>query len=294
MPRLFFLFCYVALVFPAGYAYGQQQILTAEKTTESITIDGLTTESFWQKAVPVTVHDAIANIDIQLKAAYSDDTIYLTAHFADATEDRKHRSLVWNSELGSYENGPTREDVFVVKWNMSPHDNDLTLHSDRPYRADVWFWKAHRTDHSGHADDKLQFYTTTRKKNGQQLISTSGKIFYLQRLGDDGDSAYLPKLYVNYVEPVVEKYELTTPSSSRADILAKGVWSDGYWTIEFARKLDTGHGDDLQMDPARRYHFGVSRYEIAGRAIEPDSDQPLYGCGDVGELIELAFAPAAQ
>jgi len=267
--------------------------LHALKVTTPPTIDGHAEESVWQRATPLSVHDAIADIDITLKAVYTDQNIYLVASFDDATENRFHRSLVWNSEIESYENGPSREDVVVLKWNMSPHDTDLTLHSDRPYRADIWFWKAHRTDHSGHADDKFQFYTTTRKKNGQQLISKSGKVFYLQRLGDEGDSAYLPKLYVTYAGAIVEKYRLVMPTGSRADILAKGVWQDGRWTIEFSRALDTGHSDDIQFDTQRPYRFGVSRYEIAGRDKEPESEQPLYGCGDVGELIDLVFDSAS-
>lgn len=34
---------------------------------------------------------------------------------------------------------------------------------------------------------------------------------------------------------------------SRDDIGGKGVWQDGRWTVEMERKLNTGHGDDIQF-----------------------------------------------
>ena len=174
---------------------------------------------------------------------------------------------------------------------MVPHPTTLTLKENRPYQADIWFWKAHRTDHAGFADDKIQHYTTTRDKKAKMLISSEGNVFYLQREGDAGDPAFQPLLYAGYVREQMPKYELVTPAGSRADIRAKGEWQAGNWTIEFSRQLDTGHHDDVRFELSGRYPFGVSRYEIAGRDPEPDSETPLYGAGEVGELIVLTFSP---
>lgn len=41
------------------------------------------------------------------------------------------------------------------------------------------------------------------------------------------------------------------------DIKSKGVWQDGIWTVEFARKMKTSQWDDLQFDPAGEYHFDM-------------------------------------
>ncbi len=41
------------------------------------------------------------------------------------------------------------------------------------------------------------------------------------------------------------------------DIKSKGVWQDGVWTVEFARKMKTGQWDDVQFDPAGEYHFDM-------------------------------------
>lgn len=274
----------------AGFA---MQALVATKTAVAPQIDGRADDDCWQHASPVTVHDIVANIDIVLKAAHDGENVYLLAEFPDADESRLHRALVWQPELKSYQNGPTREDSLVLKWSMSGADADLTLKSDRPYRADIWYWKAHRTDHAGYADDKIQHYTTTRDKKSLLLLSKSGKVFYLLRRGDAGGPAYKPKLQAEYSEDLVAKYDQISPGGSRADVRAKGDWRDGRWVIEFARKLETGHDDDLQMELGGHYYFGVSRYEIAGRQpeLEGESDNPLFGSGEVGELLQLSFQP---
>ncbi len=276
-----------------GTACFAMQTLVATRTTVAPQVDGHADDACWQQAKSVTVRDVVANIDIVLKAAHDGENVYLLAEFADADESRLHRALVWKPELNSYQNGPTREDTFVFKWSMSGADADLTLKSDRPYRADIWYWKANRTDHAGYADDKIQHYTTTRDKKSLLLLSKSGKVFYLLRDGDAGEPAYKPKLQAAYTEDLVDKYDLLTPQGSRADVRAKGHWQDGRWVIEFARKLDTGHDDDLQMALDGLYRFGVSRYEIAGRQEEQEgeSDNPLFGSGDVGELLQLSFQP---
>ena len=285
------LFLFVTcLIGPSAFAL---QPLVAAKVAAAPQIDGLAQEAFWQQAQAVTVHDAVADIDITLKAAHDGENVYFLVEFPDVDESRLHRALVWKEELQTYQNGPTREDSLVLKWSMSGSDADLTLKSDRPYRADLWYWKAHRTDHAGYADDKIQHYTTTRDKKSLLLLSHSGKVFYLLRKGDKGEPAYKPKLQTTYSEDLVAKYDLLTPSGSRADVRAKGHWQDGRWVVEFARQLQTGNADDLQMVTSGKYLFGVSRYEIAGRKPElaSESDVPLFGSGDIGEVLQLSFQP---
>jgi Ethylbenzene dehydrogenase len=291
--RLFLFVCFLSIALLGSSVAFALQPLVAVKTSTAPKIDGLANEAFWQQARTVTVRDIVANIDIKLKAAHDGEHVYLLAEYLDADESRLHRALVWKPELNTYQNGPTREDSLVFKWSMSGPKVDLTLKADRPYRADIWFWKAHRTDHAGYADDKVQNYTTTRDKKSLLLLSKNGKVFYLQRNGDVGGPAYQPKLQAERTEDLLPKYDLLVPSGSRADVRAKGHWQDGRWVIEFARKLQTEQFDDLQMDLNGSYSFGVSRYEIAGRQPEPvtESDVPLFGSGEVGGLLQLSFQP---
>jgi len=107
-------------------------------------------------------------------------------------------------------------------------------------------------------------------------------------MGDTGRSSYKTNIFIDYVGNVVQRYTLRQPQSSRADVKAKGVWKDGSWTIEFARPLFTGNSDDVNFQALKSYGFGVSRYEIAGRPPE-NSDQPLFGSGDISEILTLEF-----
>jgi len=285
MPIVIALFLLLSAVVDAGAG----QVLTAARVETPPVVDGNAADPAWEQAQAVTVHDVVADIDITLKAVFSGETLYLLGEYPDATESRLHRQLVWNPRLQGYEDGPAREDCLVLKWSMVPHETTLSLKENRPYRADIWFWKANRTDHAGYADDKMQIYSTTRDKKAKLIISENGNVFYLVRLTDEGQPAYQPVLQAGYTQDRVDKYEYRIPTGSRADVRAKGHWKDGKWTVEFSRRLNTSHDDDVKFSLNGVYPFGVSRYEIAGRDPEPESDTPLYGCGDVGEILTLKF-----
>jgi hypothetical protein len=52
---------------------------------------------------------------------------------------------------------------------------------------------------------------------------------------------------------------------SRADVLEAAKWNNGTWTAEFARKLVTGHGDDVQFDEFTKvYLFDVALMDNTG------------------------------
>lgn len=64
---------------------------------------------------------------------------------------------------------------------------------------------------------------------------------------------------------VVPERILREPSDSRADIRQAGTWSNGEWTVEIKRALDTGNDDDVQFsDLSLDYLFGVSVMDNAG------------------------------
>jgi hypothetical protein len=108
-------------------------------------------------------------------------------------------------------------------------------------------------------------------------------------MGDGGSPAYQAKIEIDYRGDMIPQFVPKKPSGSRADIRAKGLWNRGEWCIEFARSLNTGHLDDVQFDIGRTYFFGVSRFEVAGRAPDPALSQPQYGAGDVSEKLWLVF-----
>lgn len=263
--------------------------LACMATSETPLVDGNSDDSIWQKTQSISTLDAVAGVDHEIRCAYNKEQIFIQVKFPDADENREHKPLAWNAEETRYIIDREREDTLVLKWNMEPFITDISLSADEVYKADVWYWKSVRTDHAGFADDKLHIYSDQPLKKGSRLLSKSGRRYYLQRKGDDGRSAYKSRLPAGFEEQRISGYEYRLPQGSRADVRAKGHWSNGWWTIEFARDLNTGNADDVQLITSRRYQLGVSRYEIAGRKPDLELQVPLFGSGEVGENIFLVF-----
>ncbi len=290
MNRFFFtITCIVFCVFLFHGVGECETNLIAMKTVDKITIDGQNKEAVWQKAEPLTIHDPIAKLKITLKALYSDKKVYISVQFPDSDENRAHKKWVWDTSKKLYKIGPNREDVFVVKWFIEFDPNGLSLYAGKPHKADIWYWKADRTDPKGYADDKIQYLQTKYEKRATKIISTAGTPLYLIRKGDRGDSAYTTRLVVEYTGEKVQRFDHRIPSGSRADVRAKGLWHKGVWTIEFARLLKTGQNDDINLDIRNTYTLGVSLLEIAGRGMEKGSEKPLFGSGDIHQGIVLSF-----
>jgi hypothetical protein len=263
--------------------------LTAKKIDQSPIIDGNGSDAVWSNLPSIVTHDPIADIDITLKAAYTRDHILLLLSFPDPDESRFHEGWIWQKDAQRYEPGPYREDVCVLKWSLDREKSDLSIRSSKPHTADIWFWKAHRSDPMGYADDMIHVYAAVELPNARKIISQDGQAMYLQRLGDSGESMYENIVYDDYQGDELTHFKNRRPSGSRADIRARGGWADGIWTIEILRTLQTGHEDDVQFDVQQRYPFGISRYGIGGLEPERDSQQPLFSSGDVSEVLFLIF-----
>lgn len=276
------------ITFCCHFCFADQRIV-AIKVDEAPIIDGTGDDAVWGKDTAIITHDKVADIDVTLKAVYTEQEIYFLVEFADADESRAHKSWVWDKEIEVYKIGPTREDSFLFKWNMGSEPVDLSVYSDDNYAADIWFWKASRTDPSGFADDKMHYLGVEEQKHSVMIKSRSGENKYLSRPADKGDPSYEDLIYLEYAGDVLPHFAKQLPTGSRADVKAKGQWADGKWTIEFARALNTGNEDDILLDIDKEYLFGISKYEIAGREDNPKADQPLYGAGDVSERLTLQF-----
>jgi len=265
------------------------QVIRTHKTSQEPLVDGLETEDVWKNIAAVITFDPIAQLEIKIKSAYSGTKIFFLVSFPDENESRTHREWIWNNDDKIYIEGPDREDVFVFKWKLDEKTQDLSVFSDETYEADIWYWKACRTDPQGFADDKIQRLFNYPAKNTFEVTSKSDKKMYIQRQGDPGRSSYKTQILIDYEGDMVQRYILRQPEFSRADVKAKGVWKDGRWTIEFARALVTGNGEDVNFQTLdKSFGFGVSRYEISGRPPET-SDQPLFGSGDITEILTLKF-----
>ncbi|QYZ66522.1 MAG: hypothetical protein OI74_11360 [Gammaproteobacteria bacterium (ex Lamellibrachia satsuma)] len=274
------------IFFLSATAHAEQTLL-ATKVGQPPVIDGKGGDPAWSQTTTITTHARVADIPVELQAVHDEKRLYLKARFPDPTENLVQKNLVWDKENELYRTGPKREDTFVIKWSMEESIIDLSLSANAPYKADIWYWKAHRTDHAGRADDKHQIYSTIPMKKSSQQVAKSGQVFHLARRSDAGRSAYKKRIVIDYEGDDVRGLILQTPEGSRADVAAKGEWKKGFWTIEFARTLDSRHADDQAISKDKPVQFGISRYEIAGRNPDPDLEQPNYGSGEVGETLFL-------
>ena len=291
--NLALLFLAVSVILPttAFAAYADRQIVS-HKTVAAPTLDGNCGDDAWKDIKPEIIYDKTAELNFFLRSVYAAEQVFFCVLYQDTAENSFHNPWLWDKEQLTYLTGPHREDTFVFKWNMMDKPVNLSNFSEDSYTADVWYWKANRTNLAGYADDKTQVLSDTPNEKTTEVITASGAKRYLQRKSDAGKPAYneLKKAPTNYVTPLVNRFEPVTPEGSRGDVEAKGEWRDGYWTIEFARKFDTGHDDDIQFNPQsdRSYLFGVSIYSLYGRPLV--MDQPnRYGMGRISDPLELVF-----
>ena len=282
---LFFLLLFFGFTSPVS----AEQSLMVMPVAEPPLIDGLANDAAWQNAPVLTTLDKAGELPIKIKAVYNDTEIFFQVSFPDPDESRTHKSWVWDKGRRIYTVGHDREDIFIFKWSMEFKPVDLSIYSGNPYQADIWYWKACRTDGVGYADDKSHAYSQAEDRYATKIISRSGEIMYLLRTGDEGKGAYKVELVSEYMGDILPRYTLMEPTGSRSNVRAKGIWHNGTWTIEFKRKLVTGNRDDIQFTPGQKYLFGVSRFEIAGRKPNAKLSEPLYGTGDVNETLWLEF-----
>jgi len=272
----------------SGVSWASQTI-SAVKTSTAPDLDGSDSDAVWKKATSYTIKDKRTGKDILLKAAYSNEMVYFLVSYPDKTKDDLHKPWVWNKELEVYEIGPQREDTFFFKWSMMDDVVDLSNFSDNNYTADAWYWKANRTNVGGFADDKSHVFSSEPGKKSSKITSRTGKTMYLMRLGDTGGSAYGKDVLVDYDGDIKTQYIPKMPEGSRADVKAKGVWNNNRWTIEFARKLDTGNDDDANLKPGSGSHlFGVSIKSCYGEPVN-ESASNIYGQGRISEPLYLTF-----
>jgi len=286
--RVFSVFLWAILSGMPSSAFAEQTLWVTRIIDPPI-IDGLANESAWQNTPVLITYDNTQELPITIKSVYNDSEIFFLVSFPDLDESRTHKSWVWDKGREIYTVGFDREDTFIFKWNMEAKPVDLSIYADNSYKADIWFWKACRTDAAGYADDKSHLLSPTEERLTTEIITRTGKRMFLLRESDDGESAYKIDLISEYQGEILPRYTINKPTGSRSDVRAKAKWQDGRWTIEFGRKLITGNRDDIQFTPAQKYLFGVSRYEIAGRKPNMKLSSPLYGTGDINEKLWLEF-----
>jgi hypothetical protein len=242
------------------------QVLAASPARQAITVDGDLSE--WNDIQAITVPLAgNGGVDsVELKAAVAGDMIYLMATWKDATESRLHKPWKWEESNHTYRRTKQLEDRFAITFAMEGDFSESKL-SGSEFTADVWHWKASRSDPAGIAHDKSWRVSRTEFPKSKEFKGDEGESIFVARPSDEGDRLYRPVKYSQRLEEIMPRYEVNLAASgSIADVKAKGAWRDGRWHLELARKLDTGNPDDAVIPAAGEIMMAVAAFnDVDGR-----------------------------
>ncbi len=215
-------------------------------------------------AIPGDPKNPLGKSAVELKAGYHGNTIYLWARWKDPTENSTHKTFVWNKEAEKYDTGKDREDRLAIMFEMEG-DFSSDMLSGKEYKADIWHWKAARSNPAGVAHDKMHVISKGKLAGAKEHPSKDGGTVWVQRPSDEGGKIYKSKRYAEHEGDTVPKY-IVDPgvSGSIADVKAKGSWKDGAWTLEMGRKLDTGNTDDVRFQKGKPFKAALALFEHTG------------------------------
>ena len=227
-------------------------------------LDGNGAEWKSVKATKVRVSGKLAVKSVSVKVGVRGAKVYFLAMWADKTMDDQHKPFVWNSAEGKYKAGPQREDRLALQFAMSDSYSS-SWDSGKPFRADMWHWKAGRSNPIGIAHDKMTIITTSPQKKAFKLKAKNGTYVYIRRPSDSGSKIYSSKRYRAKKQDTMPKYILNPKATgSITDVKAKGVWKNGMWTLELMRKLNTSNPDDAVFVVGKSIKGALAVFDHSG------------------------------
>jgi hypothetical protein len=195
---------------------------------------------------------------VKVWGGYFEDHVYFFFRWPDETKDEIHKPVIWNTETKKYQRGAQREDRLAIQFQISGnYSTDWT--SGNEYTADMWHWKASRSNPLGLAHDKKTIISREKMLRSYKLPTHTGKSVYLSRPSDQGDKLYKSKRYSKKQQDLMLTYILTNnPTGSSTDVKAKGIWKDGYWNLELKRAVNTEHNDDVVFVSGQSISGGIA------------------------------------
>jgi hypothetical protein len=272
--------------FSSAVNAAENATLTAVKITQPPALDGKADDAVWQSAKPVEVvakgvmpKTRGTSSTVTVRAAHTGTHVYLLVQWTDTTKsDSGHRTWVWDAAKNAYVEDTDREDALSIAFeHTGPFDADMLSGVEAVW--DVWHWKAFRTNPQGFAMDRSHHYFKSQPTiKANKHTAKDGSDVWIARPEDAGDTVEKKQSAPTENKGArVPQYLHGTPTGSAADIQAKGAWAAGKWTLELARKLNTGHADDTAFDTSRAYKFAIGVHNDTG-----DMDK-------ASGVIELSF-----
>ena len=255
------------------------QILPAPAIVGTIALDGDISDWAAIKGITVPLIGNGGVSSVSLKAAVDGEMIYLLAVWDDATEDKLFMPFKWDQASKSYRQTRNVEDRFVITLRISG-DFSADMVDGSAFEADTWHWMAARSNPAGIAHDKYWRIAPTPFPRAKAIRNMKGQAIFILRESDEGGPLDTPVKYASRKDDVMPSYMLNTNlRGSILDIKAKGVWRDGRWYLEMARKLDTGNRDDTVIPPRGEVEFGVAALNAVTGGSHSYSDKIVLKTG---------------
>lgn len=212
-------------------------------TTEAVSIDGNYDD--WDNVPGQTL--ALTGqggaSEILIKFARQNDEVVVYAEWEDSSANLQHKPYKWDEETSLYRKHDIMEDRFAASFAMSG-DFSMNKIDGSEFEADVWHWKAARSNPIGLAHDKMWRITKDPESKGVRYRHDNGVVF-VERISDEGDRLYRPSKPKDFVSDIMSRYKLNPGAEgSIADVAARGEHDGSKWRLELSRKMDTGHADD--------------------------------------------------
>jgi hypothetical protein len=214
----------------------------------------------------------LGTVDVILKAGHHRGIIYFLVRWPDPDESRSHNTWIWDKARKRYGAGEEKEDGLAFKFDMGG-DFDYCMLTGKEYKADVWTWRAARTDPAALAEDGMHVFSRRAipRAGAKRILNGPGEI-WIRRTTDKGSRLYTIVFPLDYAGDQLPRYTIQPdPFGSTADVRAKGRWQGGFWTVELTRKFVTGNDDDVRFelttpvraaiavfDKAEAYHHSTS------------------------------------
>lgn len=148
---------------PEGFVTGTP-VPAAWSPTPEIVIDGVADEAVWLQAEEVEVPLSFGTVkQAWVKALYSNEDVFISVRWPDATEDRLHRPWTWDVNEKRFKEGPQIEDSMFLSFEAGC-EWDPSLLGGYSYDFDAWHWLAARSDPLGQA---LDLYGNVRTRDNK-------------------------------------------------------------------------------------------------------------------------------
>ncbi len=274
MKRILSILVVVAfgLAFTVTLASAGPKVVVAKGMASAPVLDAKTGDWAGVAATKIKVEPALENdgknytgtTEVEIKAAVVGDMIYLLATWADDTHDNTHKTLIWDAAKDAYRTGKDREDRIAFSFDMGKDYKGCML-AGTEYKADVWHWKAYRSQGAGVAQDKSHIVSYSQLPKAKEHPGRNGKTLWVARPSDSGSKLYKSQRLIDKKGDKEPKYLVSKKvTGSIADVKSAAIWANNTWTVEMSRKLDTGHDDDLKFEKGKSYTSGMAVFNHTG------------------------------